>query len=252
MFNTLRRWLGSHKDDTDAPAIVAWAAARGYTAHRDAELGRLSLEGQFSQRSWRLEYGTPQHFYMAGRELRMWTDLGLSPALHLLLMSRSLLDRLETASLDLRNSASRAQADAASIEDVRCVTTYPRVTLSGSPLLRPHFAMVASEPNAAQVWLYGRLGERAAAFAAQALQAAPFLLMTLRGRLYLHLQAPSLSVDLLEQVIDLYRVAVERAEEVLANWAEEGEGGWANTLSATWHADDESSVDLVIDKPATH
>lgn len=251
MFNTLRRWLGSHEGDADVAAVVAWAQGRGHKVRRDSEHGRLSLEGQIGQRTWRLEYGAPSHFYIAGRELRMYMGLGLPPALHLLLMSRSLQDRLETAGLEPPAGAARVHVDAATAEEVRYAATYPKVGLGGSPLLRPHFGMVASDPNAAQFWLHGRLAERAALFAAQGLQGAPFLLMTLRGWLHLHLQAPRLPVGLLEQVMDLYHVAAGRAEEALADWAEEGEGAWANTMSATWQAD-ESGVDLLIDRPPAH
>ncbi len=124
------------------------------------------------------------------------------------------------------------------MEEVRCVAMYAKVALAGTPGLRPHFGMVASEPIAAQAWLHGRLGDRLARFGAEALQAAPFLLMLRRGRVHLRLQAPHLSVALLEQVIDLYQVATDRAAEVLTGWAGESDSAWANTLSATWHADE--------------
>ena len=183
MFNTLKRWLGTRDEDVDASAIASWAGDHGYVVHRDLEQGWVSVEGRFGQRPWQLEYGPPQRHYIEGRELRLWTELELPPAPHLLLMSRSLMDRLEILGVEIDSVRfGPADTEAASMEEVRCVAMYAKVALAGTAGLRPHFGMVASEPIAAQAWLHGHLGDRLARFGAEALQAAPFLLMLRRGR----------------------------------------------------------------------
>lgn len=247
MLSTLKRWWSGADGPVDLAAVQAWASGAGYVARRDKDSGKLTIEGEFDQMRWRFEHGSPQRSYLQGGEARMRIELPIPHDLHLMLMSRGLAEKLETAAYERYTRSIETSIDTTAPEELRWLATYPKVALPASPPLHRGFGMVASLPNAGRAWIAGRLGERLAEFGAGALQGAPLLLMTLRSRLYLRMQAPSLPLPLLEDIVALFRVASGRAREVLSGWAEEGDGAWTSTNALSWHND--AHVELPLDKP---
>lgn len=246
MLKALKRWFAGSDPAVDLSAVQAWASGAGYEVRRDKETGKLTVEGEFDQQRWRFEYGAPQRSYVQGGEARMRMELALPPDLHLLLMSRGLVEQLEAAAYERYTKSVETYIDGAAPEELRWLAMYPKVALPAEPPLSRMFGMVASLPNAGRAWVNGRLAERLSDFGHGALHGAPFLIMTLRGRMYLRMQAPTLPVALLEEIVALFRVASGRAREVLIGWAEEGDGAWTSTTSTAWH--NELHIELPLDK----
>ena len=247
MLNALKRLLGGSSASIDWSAIEAWAQGLGYQVRRDREPFKVVFEGQFEPTErWRLEYGVTQRGYIEGNELRVRMELQLPPSLNVLLLSRTLKEKLEAQAFERFTRAMATQIDTASPEEMRWLAMYPKVALREPQGIRKHYGMVANAPNAAANWLEGRLGRRLVEFAVGTKE-APFVMMTLRGRLYVRLSAPMLSVQLLEEILGLVRLAASRARETLAHWEEDDDGSWVSTTSHAWAAD--SHIELPVDHP---
>lgn len=247
MLNALKRLFGGAGGSIDWPAIEAWAANLDYQMRRERDPFKVVFEGHYERSErWRLEYGATQRGYIEGNELRMRMELQLPPSLNVLLLSRPLKEKLEAAAFERFTKAMATQIDSALPEEMRWLAMYPKVALREPEGIKSHYGMVANAPNAAASWLEGRLGKRLLEFAA-GIDRAPFVLMTMRGRLYLRLAAPMLSVQLLEEVVGVFRLAAGRARETLSQWVEDDDGSWVSTTSHAWSAD--SHIELPVDHP---
>jgi hypothetical protein len=61
----------------------------------------------------------------------------------------------------------------------------------------------------------------------------PFVLMLLRGRVYLRMQMPEPKVELIAQAVSVFEVAVRQALRVAGVMAE-GSADWQSTGSTAW------------------
>lgn len=187
-----------------------------------------------------MEYGRPRRHYIERAELCLRVDLGLPPALRLLLLSRELVHQLEVAAYEFY-AHSRSDRDDSSLPDeMRWLTYYPRVRLRSVDMdLERRFGMVASSPEAGQRWLNGSLGERLVRLSSSGSWAGlPLVLMTQHGRLGLITEMPEISLVQLDDTLDLFELAVERADEELAGWSEDEDGAWLSTAAFAWQCGD--------------
>ncbi|AKJ29810.1 hypothetical protein AAW51_3119 [Caldimonas brevitalea] len=212
---------------------------------RDRESLKLLIEGDFDGQRWRLEYGPPQRSYIDGLELRMRMELHLPPTLNVLLVTRLLKDKLEAAAFERFTKRVETHIDTASPEEMRWLAMYPKVALPSTPALKLHYGMVSNAPHAASAWVQGAFGERLAVLPVTSLEGIPFVLMTLRGRLYLRMRLPTLPLSLMEEVVELFRLAADRAKDAMAQWEEDTDGSWLSTTSIAWHTD--SHIELPIE-----
>lgn len=246
MLNALKRLFAGKSVEVDWPAVEAWARHLGLGLRHERDPFKVVCEGAFdAAQRWRLEYGTPQRDYIEGHELRARVELDLPPTLNVLLLSRPLKEQLEAAAFERFTQAMATRIDTASPEEMRWLAMYPKVALRASEALRTRYSLVANAPAAALAWLDGRLAQRLGEHAA-GMQDAPFVLMTLRGRLYLRQAAAApLNVQLLEETLDLLKLASARARETLAQWTEDDDGSWVSTTSHAWAID--THIDLPLD-----
>ena len=189
---------------------------------------------------WRLEWGPPQRPYITGHELRLRMELGLPPDLHLLVISKSLMETLEKEAYEQFTQSNQTEMGASSPEETRWLVMFPKMPMNGSKLLRANFGGVSSLPNEGLAWLEGPLGhalERASATFLR--DQPPFVMMTLRGRIYLRVQMASADeTDVAAAVGWLFSgmtnvrrtsIAFELAQDVGAAWDEEEDGAAAET-----------------------
>lgn len=250
MLNRIRRWLSGSAPSAQLQSVKAWAQGRGYQYSEGDELWGFALEGRHGERPWRLEYGKPQRHYIEQAELRLRLDLGLPPTLHLLLLSRPLIEQIEAAAFDRFSRGLDNRPDLSAPEEMRWLALYPKVGLNGMGELRKHFGMVGSSPEAAHQWLLGPLGERLSALCQGGLAGLPLVLMTVRGRLYLRLGLREPLLPQVQEALALFLVAADRAQEVLAHWVEDSDGTWLSTTSITWQGGD-LHVELPLDLPGS-
>ncbi len=92
---------------------------------------------------------------------------------------------------------------------------FPKISLAGSQILRNCFAGVSSVAHEGPAWLEGPLAHALERAAASWLSTQPpFLLMTLRGRIYLRMQLASADEADIAAAVTLFGIAGAAARRV--------------------------------------
>lgn len=236
MLDSFKRWIGGNPGGPDGRPLATWAKQHGLDFKKVRDEQGFVVEGRKDSYVWRLEWGDPQRSYIGGRELRLRAELALPQGLQMLLIARSLAERLEADAFERFTQDMQTQIDNSMPEEMRWLAMFPKVNLSTHRALRGRFVAVASAAPPVGTWLEGELAARLEEATRGCLAGdPPFVLMTLRGRVYLRLEAPSLDVTLLDDVQALYDCAVRRAMAAAENYNENG-GVWPSTTSTAWHS----------------
>jgi hypothetical protein len=235
MLGTFKRWIGGRREGPDGRVIIAWAKERGFPCKRVREGEGYVVEGHMHGQAWRLEWGDPQRAYLLDRELRLRMDLKLPQAMQMLVTSRSLAEELEQAAYALFTQGMQTTIDSGMPEEMRWLAMFPKISLPSMKSLRQRYVAVAAAPEPLQYWLDGELGERLREASDVWLPAdVPFVLMTLRGRLYLRLESLAPQADLLDGVVVLFEAAARRS--LAAMDAVGSSQGWPSTGSTAWQS----------------
>jgi hypothetical protein len=113
---------------------------------------------------------------------------------------------------------------------------FPKMPMNGSKILRANFGGVSSLANDGPAWLEGPLGhalERAAG--ALLRERPPFVLMTMRGRIYLRMQLGSADETDVTAAVVLFETAATEATRVGRSRGEEPPA-WSQTLTTAWQS----------------
>lgn len=233
MFIGLRRLFTGDADGAGWREVAAWAARRDAQFKRSRDGAGFIVEGRFAAGPWRLEWGPPQRSYIAGRELRLRMALGLPPELNMLVLSRPLMETLERSAFEQYTAQMQTVIDEATPEEMRWLAMFAKVQPKADKALRQAFGAVAPSAHAAEAWIEGPLADRLVAAAQGVLAAAPpFVLMTLRGRLYLRLQLDAPDVAAVESMVDLFETAAAQALLAAGGAAERADAGPATATTA--------------------
>jgi hypothetical protein len=113
-------------------------------------------------------------------------ELQLPSDLQMLVMSRPLMEALERETFDRFTESNQTQIEVSTPEEMRWLAMYPKVPLELSKAAKAHFGSVAVNPKTAAAWIDASVAEQLAQAAKTLLrESPPFVLMTLRGRVYL-------------------------------------------------------------------
>ena len=234
MLDSFKRWIAGAPEAPDWSGAADWARQRGAVFKRARDKQGFVIDGVKDGRAWRLEWGPPQRSYIEGRELRLRMELGLPPDLQMLVMSRPLMETLERQTFERYTEQMQTQIDVATPEEMRWLAMLPKAALAVAKDLKSRFGAVAMAPRFGSAWVEGALAERLAQAAAGPLAAQPpFVLMTLRGRIYLRTQLAEPDPACLTAMTDLFETAAAQAARVAVGAAEGGDG-WPSTSSTAW------------------
>lgn len=228
-----------------APAwadVAEWAQRRALNFRRAREAEGFVIDGLLEGKPWRMEWGPPQRSYIAGRELRVRMELKLPGDLQMLLLSKPLMDQLERQTYENFTENLQTQIDTGTPEEMRWLVMFPKANLNVFRVLRGHFGALASAPATVVSWTDGPLGlqlERALGTLLQ--NDPPFVLMTLRGRVYLRTQLVDPDPVSLATVLDLFETAALQAQRVATQLGESGQE-WPSTGSTAWQSFDDSKA----------
>jgi hypothetical protein len=235
MLDSLKRWIGGNRSGPDGRAVHAWAREHGLSAKRVRRDDGVVVEGSMHGSAWRMEWGTPQRAYLLDRELRLRMELGLPPGLQMLITSRALAEELEQAAYALFTQDMQTQIDSGMPEEMRWLAMFPKIQIAAMKPLRSRFSAVAIAAPPLNAWLDPELIARLdAASRTWLANDEPMVLMTLRGRLYLRVEALQPNAQLLDGALDLFEAAARSALSAAEGAAIQQP--WPTSSSTAWQS----------------
>ena len=212
MLESLKRLFSRQRNDRDLSQVEEWAKRRGHGFKRVRDEDGFVIDGVLEGKPWRIEWGPPQRDYIAGHELRLRMELDLPSDTQMLVLSRPLLDSLERKTFEEFTDNVKTQIGTKTPEEMRWLVMFPKVNLASLKALRTRFGAVAGAPAAGLSWLEGPLANMLEQAANEWLQdEQPFVLMTLRGRVYLRMQLASPEPKVVAAALALFETAVAQA-----------------------------------------
>lgn len=233
MLESLKRWIGGSRDGPDSRELEAWARQRGLLLKRVRDDGGLVVEGSMHGTPWRMEWGAPQRAYILERELRLRMELGLSPTLQMLVTSRALAEELEQSAYALFTQDMQTRIDSGMPEEMRWLAMFPKTQSAALKTLKTKFSAVANSAGPLAVWTDGDLARQLELAGRTWLgNDEPMVLMTLRGRLYLRIEAPQPDTAMLDGALSLFEAAAQGA--LAAAESAGGSAAWPSTSTTAW------------------
>lgn len=236
MLGSLKRFFSGQGFGPDLNAVADWARQAGHRYKRARDDEGFIVDGSLDGKPWRLEWGPSQRSYITGHELRMRMELGLPSDAQWMLLSRPLMEVLEKQAFELYTEVNQTQIDTASPEEVRWLVIHSKVNMSTLKTLRAGVAAVANVPSAGLAWIEGALAHQFERALAGPLGAeAPFVMMTLRGRLYLRLALAQPELAAITGTVELFETAAVQAAR-LTSLSNGAASDWPTTGSALWQS----------------
>ena len=210
MLESFKRLFGGSGQGADLAEIAAWAGKRSY-AFAPMQEG-FAVDGQYDGKAWQLEWAPPQRSFMQGHELRMQIQAGIAHDVHMMVLSRPLMESLEKQAFQKFTESLQTQIDDASPEEMRWLVMFAKVDLAGTPGVAAHYGAVASSPAQGQLWLEGSLAKLLERATGTLLVGdPPFVLTISRGRAEMRMQLSDVSSPFLGAAISLFETAVGQA-----------------------------------------
>lgn len=237
MLDSFKRWISGDEPGPDWRAIAAWAGEKKWPFKRVREGEGFVIDGSFSGMPWRLEWGPSQRAYIDGRELRLRMELDLPGGMQMLVLNRTLMEILERETFEQFTETIQTQIDGSTPEEMRWLAMFPKAGKLANKAVLSHFGVVASAPTLAVAWLEGPLAAQLERSVSRILAAdPPFVMMTMRGRLYLRLGLDDPDVETVSQVAQLFDAAAKQALKV-AGGHPEAMGEWPATGTSALHSE---------------
>jgi hypothetical protein len=238
MLNAIKRWISGDSSGPDWGEVTTWAQKQGLGFKRAREEEGFVLDGSFGTRPWRLEWGPSQRAYITTHELRLRMELQLPSGLQMLIMTRSLLEMLERETFERYTESNQTLIDVSTPEEMRWLAMFPKVNLDLPKNVRASFAAVAADPLAAAGWVDAEFGQQLAQASTTLLRdQPPFVLMTLRGRVYMRLQLEVPEPAALQQAIAIFQTAAAGAVRAAGALTDTHNQEWPTTASTAWQTD---------------
>ncbi|WP_143742341.1 hypothetical protein [Roseateles chitinivorans] len=232
----IKQWLTARANSARWRPLSEWAAERGGQL-RHARDGRgfvIDLPRTLPGLT-RIEWGPSQRSYIEGFELRMRCELKVNPDMQMMLIERKLMERLESSVFEAYTDTLRTRVDTDTPEEMRWLVMFPKQSQIESKLVRQRFGAVGINRELIMAWLDKDLSERLAQATQDVLiEGRPFVLLSLRGNVYLRTSMPEPSLGEVEALTRVLDAAAGSAQAVHQRI---GDGGpWPTTTSVAWHS----------------
>jgi len=230
----VKHWLVTRANAARWRPIQEWAEARGagFSQTRDAT-GFLIEHPGASPGPMRIEWGASQRSYLPGTELRMRCEMGLHPDLQTMVLCRALMENLERAVFEAYTDTLKTRIDTDTPEEMRWLVMFPKFNHAASQIVRQRYGIVGVTKELTGSWIQGELGE-ALVQASQDLlpEGHPFVLMCMRGNLYLRTEMVDADLEKVQALVRLLEIAAREARRVNDGLSESG--AWPTTTSIAW------------------
>jgi hypothetical protein len=239
MFDTVKRWLSPNHGgagEAGLAAVESWAKRAGFRFRKAPDQARFVIESTASGCDLRMEWGPSQRDYIAPHELRLRMDLNLPGGFQMLLLTLPLMEKLEGETFERFTQAAQTVLDMSTPEEMRWLAMFPKVDLSWDKALRAQFCVLGADPELTLAWIKGGLADQLLKASQDLLrQSPPFLLMTMRGKLYLRMQLAEPAPAALTQCLELFDAALKSATNLSAQM-EPDPAEPPSTLSTGWQS----------------
>ncbi len=239
MLESLKRMFSRRRNDRDLSELDAWAKRRGHGFKRVRGEDGFVIDGLLEGRPWRIEWGPPQRPYIEGHELRFRIELDLPGDTQMLVLSRPLMESLEHKTFEEFTDNVQTQIGTKTPEEMRWLVMFPKVNLANLKALRARFGAVASEPATGLSWIEGPLANALEQAANEWLHAEqPFVLMTLRGRVYLRMQLGLPEPKVVAAALALFETAASQAVRAAGGRVDPGRDSGRSTAWQSFPPDE--------------
>jgi hypothetical protein len=232
MLNTLKRWWARGAGRTGAvrfDAVEAWAERSGFRFRRAKDGLRFEVEAASGGPVVRMEWGPSQRSYIEHSELRLRVDLNLPSSLQMLVLTLPLMERLESETFERYTQDAQTVIDMSTPEEMRWLAMFPKVDLSFDKALRSRFGALGANPAWALSWINGPLGPQLVRAAEDLIGSeVPFILMTMRGRIYLRMQLADPQPQALSRCLEVFDAATQSVQQVIGQLPP-NDTEWAST-----------------------
>lgn len=237
MLESFKRLFTRPAAEHDFTEVAEWARSSGHGFKRVRGEDGFVIDGALESMPWRLEWGPPQRDYIGGHELRLRMELSLPHEMQMLLLSRTLMEALERATYEQFTDSMQTQIGTTQTpEEMRWLVMFPKLDLVALKTQRARFAAVASVPAAGLAWIEGPLADALVRAADRLLRYdPPFVLMTLRSRVYLRLLMDTPDPAEIAAALSLFETAVAQALAAAAGFDGPGRQ-WHSTSSTAWQS----------------
>lgn len=230
----VKHWLVTRANAARWRAIQEWADSRqaDFTQTRDAQ-GFQIEQPKARPGALRIEWGASQRDYIVGAELRMRCEMQLHPDLQLMVVCRDLMDQLERTVFEAYTDTLKTRVDTDTPEEMRWLVMFAKHSPHGVPGLRERFGFVGVHKDLVAAWVEAELGHALAQASAELLPAGhPFVLMCMRGNLYLRTAMPEPDLPKIQALLRLLECAGKEALRINGRLAEVSP--WPTTMAASW------------------
>jgi hypothetical protein len=236
LIKQVKRWFVTRANAARWKHVADWADGRGaqFRQTRDA-LGFQVDQPKAMPGALRVEWAPSQRSYIEGHELRIRCELGLHPDLQMMVLARALMERLEKAVFEAYTDTLKTRVDTDTPEEMRWLVMFAKLKNYPQKMVKERFGAVAVNQEVVSAWLDGGLSEVLIEASQDLLpEDRPFVMMALRGNLYLRVAMDEPTLPQIQNLVKLMETACREALRVNARLAEGGP--WPTTASVAWQS----------------
>jgi hypothetical protein len=193
--------------------LAEWANSLGY-ALAVSDSGRLrSLTGKVMERPWRLDIGPSTRSFIRGDEIRARAEAGINEDVAVLVMNRPLKVALEKQAYALYTDSLQTTADPSLPEEMRWLAMYEEFGWDALPRnFWDRYSVMGDQRETAIALVTQELADMMMDWPEDAHSAeVPFLLMLLRGKVYLRMEYSPSALSTLQHGTKVFLGACESA-----------------------------------------
>jgi hypothetical protein len=199
-------------------SVSEWAVTKGFAfsgvagdaGGRDKGSG-FALNGHVGNKPWRLECGKSSRDFIHGDELRARAELQLNDEVSVLVMNRPLKEALEKRAYAMYTDTLQTTVDPSLPEEMRWLAMYPETRWDSlAPEFWNRYSILAENRDQAMAWIDHQLADLLMNWPESAPNdQVPFILMILRGKVYLRMQYTPADMPTLEHAAQIFTHACE-------------------------------------------
>ncbi|WP_293605719.1 hypothetical protein [Polaromonas sp. UBA4122] len=207
------RGQGQSNGAAGTDAVSRWASGQGFTYSGPAKGVGFCLSGSMGGRPWKLERSIASRDFFKGDEIRARAELKVLEGVAVIVMNRPLKETLEERAYKIYTDPVQTVAEPSLSEEMRWLALYPEFVWKALPdAFWRRYTVLASHGSDAAAWIPESLVQLLMLLGASDPNAeVPFMLMLLRGKVYLRMQYTPADLQTLQHASAIFVGACESA-----------------------------------------